>query len=76
LKHFDGVFRQENKRFLKGEKLENFDEKILLGWGDYYSKQPKFKARNKVYFDLLYDLLIHEVPREYLHPLTQRQLEG
>ena len=76
VKHFDRVFTHQNRRFLQGEELENFDERLMLDWGDYFAKQPKFVAKNKKYFDLQYDLLIVEAARDNSSPLSPRQLAG
>jgi len=69
VKHFDWVFEQQRKKFLRGEKLEYFDARRILEWGDYFAKQPKFIGKGQRYFDLQYDL----VSRDHLAP---RQLAG
>lgn len=76
VKHFDTIFRKEERLLHFGKALENFDSQLILAWGDHFAKQPKFVGNHMAYFDLQYDLLITEVPRGYNSPLTPRQLAG
>jgi len=76
VKHFDTIFRNEERLLSYGKKPEHFDGQLMLAWGDHFAKQPKFKSNEMIYFDLQYDLLITEVPRGYPRPLTPRQLAG
>ena len=76
VKHFDMVFGQQQQLFLRGQELEYFDGYLMLEWGDYYAKQPKFIGKKSKYWDLQYDLIITDVPRGYNSPYTPRQLAG
>ncbi|GEM_PF-2897986 len=73
IEHFDKLFRRDRNLVRLGREPENFDEKRILEWNDYFSKQPRFVPAERRNYEIGAALL-GELPKGHLNLLTPKQL--
>ena len=77
IENFDNMFEQDRNSVRRDKEPKVFDLQEVLGWDNYYSKQPRFRS-NKIeikYYDF-FNTLLKETPHGHMSKLTPRQLEN